>query len=245
MVKIKKFPWHQISFALAVLFSVLFLYFSLKPNASAGVRRLSGLCRALLLSELVLETKLPDDDSRIAQGEKAILYVLGGSQKSLVYKFKKAAIIYKKGLAGKILVLSDPGLTEYDPALRRNLRNDEWAMKVLEQQNIPKERVDFVSLPEGIFGSLREGKRISELAIVRGYGKLILVTSDHHTRRVSLVFGQFLEHRIHELYVYGAAEEVGLKELIREYFKLLLYDHVLLPACHLWPTLPYAIHSPI
>lgn len=197
-------------------------------------RDLSARIDAFLKSELIQEKRLRGNGNPASDGRNSVIYVLGGSQKSLILRFRTAARLYHSGVGEKILVLSTPGITEYDPSLGRNLKNDEWVIKILHEDKVPSSDVVFIRLPKGILGTLREANQVSGLSIDRGFRRLILVTSAYHTRRASLAFRSFADHQPLEIYVYGAAEEVSLMELIREYLKLEVYRSVLIPAESLW-----------
>ncbi len=165
-----------------------------------------------------------------------ILYVLGGTQKSLKKKFKTAAELYNRGLCKKILILSAPGIIEYDPRLGRKLTNDEWAINKLVELGVRKEDIEPVSLEKGFFGTFTEAKGISALVLKRGYKHLILVTSPYHTMRTWVTFSKFLKDRgitlyiyaSNTLYIYASNDNIGLHNLLLEYFKLLLYKNFVL-----------------
>ena len=164
-----------------------------------------------------------------ADGNKTLIYVLGGNQNSLVPRFKKASSLYHQGVAGKIHILSRPGITEFSPDLGRNLTNDEWAARELENLAVKKGDVVPVSVDSLYFGTLSEASRISEMVRKKGYRRLFLVSSTHHTRRAYDAFNTFVSKTPVELYVYGAGDSAGRTELLSEYFKLLFYEYVVLP----------------
>ena len=138
--------------------------------------------------KLILEKNLPSNVSEKKEIKiKPLIYVLGGNQDSLVNRFRKAASLYHKGFSKKILILSRPGITEFSPELGRNLTNNEWAIKELEKLNVRKEDVEPVSVQNNGFGTLSEARNLSDVVRKRGCNRLILVTSDYHTRRVFTV----------------------------------------------------------
>jgi uncharacterized SAM-binding protein YcdF (DUF218 family) len=158
-----------------------------------------------------------------------IIYVLGGSQKSLESRFKTASALYRDGAAGKVLTDSRRGITEYSPRLGRNLTNDEWAVDRLMDLGVQKSDIEFVSIPGNFWGTYHEARAISELTLKRGYRYLFLVSSRYHTRRVWDSFSKMLQGRNVSIYVYPSEDPSTLKELVIEYVKLLTYDNLLLP----------------
>ena len=158
-----------------------------------------------------------------------VIYVLGGSQSCLKKKFKTAADLYKRGAATRIWVLSLPGITQFDPARGRNLTNDEWAIDRLVDLGVKKEDIEPVSLEEGFFGTFAEAKGISTFMNTRCYRGVILVTSPYHTMRAWLTFSRLLKNRDTVLNVYASNDHANLRNLLLEYFKLVIYENVVLP----------------
>jgi len=154
--------------------------------------------------------------------------VLGGGPYSLRYRFRLAAGLYLKPLAGKIIIFSRTGITEYDMKLKRNLTNDEWSLKTLKGYGVKAGDVELVHVDDGFFGTLDESMAIAKLVKKRGYKTLILVSSLPHTRRVIMSFSKALEGSGVRLYVYGSSDSVDLTPLLKEWFKLLVYRYMLL-----------------
>ena len=182
-----------------------------------------------IAGKLILEKPLP---ARIFEKElkiKPLIYVLGGNQDSLVNRFRKAASLYHKGFSKKILILSRPGITEFSPELGRNLTNNEWAIRELERLNVRKEDIEPVSVQKKEFGTLSEAKDLSDIVRKKGCNRLILVTSDYHTRRVLHTFLKYGSDNSFELYIYGSEDEKNIRVLFSEYMKLFMYDHFAIP----------------
>jgi uncharacterized SAM-binding protein YcdF (DUF218 family) len=179
--------------------------------------------------KLILEKPLPASISGKELKIKPLIYVLGGNQDSLVNRFRKAASLYHKGFSKKILILSRPGITEFSPELGRNLTNNEWAIRELERLNVRKEDIEPVSVQKKGFGTLSEAKDLSDIVRKKGCNRLILVTSDYHTRRVLNTFLKYMSDNSFELYIYGSEEEKNFRSLLSEYMKLFIYDHVAIP----------------
>jgi hypothetical protein len=179
---------------------------------------------------LVHERPLPSEPSGNLKDSNTIAYILGGSQESLVYKIRIVGRLYKLGLIRKVLALRKPGITEYDPAIGRNLTNDEWMLMELEGEGVASEDVDLISAPPSFFGTFGEARAVFRYAGLRGMNRLVLVSSKHHLERVWITFSQFRgDHRC-ELYTYGSNEKAGIYELLTERLKLFFYKVLLLPA---------------
>jgi vancomycin permeability regulator SanA len=181
-----------------------------------------------LLERLVSIEPLPDDFDKLHPHSKKVIYVLGGSQKSLKRRLKTAAELYHKGEARNILILSRPGITEYDPLLGRNLTNDEWSVKRLEAHGVQKENIEPLSLKHGFFGTLAEAQGVSQEIMSKGYDVLILVSSSYHTARVQECFAKYLKDKKIKVFIYGSDDSSSQWGLMLEYFKLMLYKYILL-----------------
>ena len=158
------------------------------------------------------------------------MYVLGSSQRSLELKYKTASELFHKGICKRIWVLSRPGKTEYSKSLRRNLTNDEWSILKLKEYGVPEENVEPIEIDEGFFGTYSEAKGISSLVKNRGYKSLVLVSSPYHTRRLKISFNNFLKNQNTSLLIQGSEGKAFLKDLIIEFFKLKVYQYLLI--CH-------------
>ncbi len=191
---------------------IFLLLFALIP----GFPGKTTIKRTIAKSLTVIHEPKPGDVSEAA-------YVLGGSPPSLLLKFKKVASLYRRTRCKRILIAYRPGKTEYDPKLKRNLTNNEWAITQLEKLDIPRDCIELVDIKKGFFGTYSEAKTISSLAVKRGYKSLLLVTAPHHTRRTLASFGYFLKGYPTRLYIEASREKAGLHELALEFFKLQIY----------------------
>ena len=97
-------------------------------------------------------------------GEKIdAIYVLGGSPRSLAFKYKTAAELFHRGISKRIWILSRPGKTEFSRSLGRNLTNDEWSVLKLKEFGVPAENIEPIKIDEGFFGTFSETEGISSL----------------------------------------------------------------------------------
>jgi uncharacterized SAM-binding protein YcdF (DUF218 family) len=192
--------------AFILIVSSIFVVWLESDDSSAFRTKLKELLRAELIRE---------NSKNIPKTVDAI-YILGGAENSLELKFQTAAELYHKGICKKILIPRRPGITEYSSLLRRNLTNDEWAIRQLEKLDIPKTSIE-----------LTEAKTISELAVRRRYRNVLLITSPCHTHRVKVSFAKYLRSHNITFYVEGSSERGLLRGLIVEFIKLEVYEHIL------------------
>jgi uncharacterized SAM-binding protein YcdF (DUF218 family) len=204
-----------------ITFLGLILLFSIKSFPGHG-----ELKRALL-DKLVVVDALKDDEEKSRVG--TVLYVLGGTKTGLVYKFKIATALQRRGPCDKIILLSKPGITEYDPQLKRNLTNDEWAILLLTDLAVPRKSIEPVAMKEGFFETFTEAKGMRAILSERNYTHIILVTSSYHTRRTLTTFSRVFKDRGVGLSIYSAPEPVLLRDMLYEYMKLFLYERIVLP----------------
>jgi vancomycin permeability regulator SanA len=197
-----------------------FLYFDSFP----GHRELYSW---LLVERLISVDSLPNDLNELHSYPRKVIYVLGGSQQSLSYRFKTAVSLYRSSDIEKILILSNPSITGYDTLLGRNLTKDEWSVKRLKELGVQKRNVELLSLKYGFFGTLREAQGVSQEVSRRGYNVLILVSSPYHTARVRQCFSEYIKDKGIKMYVYGSDDYPFLWDLMYEYFKLIIYKNIL------------------
>jgi uncharacterized SAM-binding protein YcdF (DUF218 family) len=181
----------------------------------------AGLKQALA-DVLIMQLPAPSSAELSSAPDRAI-YVMDGSRDSLRVRFSKAAELYRQGLAGRVLIKSDRMLMEYSPSLGRNLRHDEWARRTLAGLGVKDEDIETVAVMDGLLGTYQEAKTLSDVAARRGYGALVVVSSDYHTARVRYIFSEFTRPRNVALYVYPASENPGGYTLLEELIKFVCY----------------------
>ena len=175
-----------------------------------------------LYSYLTYTDKLPGEESFDG------VYILGGSQASLKEKYKTVARLYAREICKEIDIPSRKGKTEYCRALRRNLTNDEWSLRILNKYRVPTENVKIVNVAPGFFGTYSEARGVSRIAEEKGWKSLLLITSPHHTKRVKKSFAHFLKGTKVDIWVVGSDYRRGFFELLNEFVKLIFYQIFLL-----------------
>ena len=205
------------------------------PGCSPATPGIARDLSDLLRKELSVNIPVPDGVAGSRNISDTMIYVLGGTQSLLKYHFQIAADIFSKGIARKVYILSRPGITEYNKELMRNMTNDEWSVRKLGEMGVPPKDVEAIPVPSSIFGTLSEGRRISRFAKEKGYKRIILISSSHHTRRVLITFSCFMNKSI-EIYIYGSRDYADMGTIIVEYAKYILYRSILIPALNLMET---------
>ena len=204
------------SFSLLLIFTISAIWLN---SGSAGHFR-TDLKHSILNELTYIDPPAP--------GTKVdVLYVLGGSQRSLEFKYKTAAELFHKGICKRIWILSRPGKTEYSKSLRRNLTNDEWSVLKLQEYGVPSENVEPIKIDDGFFGTFSEAKDISSLLRTRGYKNILLISTLDHTRRVKISFENFLKEQTASVYTQASGERILLRHAIFEFIKLKVYQYFL------------------
>ena len=207
----KKYKWITL-----IAFLLIFLITAYQQN------QISDAINKFLLSYLISTDTLPSEKTFDA------VYILGGNQKSLRAKYKTTASICAGKRCKKIIILDRPGITEYNPALHRNLTNNEWSFLILENYGIDKKDLQTLIVEPGFFGTYTEAKCVSEYAIKKSWKSLLLITSPEHTKRVRKSFNRFLGDSLVEVRVVASKYKAGLYELLVELFKFKVYQSFLL-----------------
>ena len=157
-----------------------------------------------------------------------VVYVLGGTQRSLEYKYQAAADVCNKNFAKAIWFLSRPGITEYSLELGRNYTNDEWSLSQLKKLGVPKEKIEKVEIEKGFFGTLSEAKHVSKIVRQRGCTNIMLIAQTYHTQRVYISFKKHLPQENFAIYIINSSESQRLWETVIELIKLKVYEYWLL-----------------
>ncbi len=208
-------------FLLPVVFLSACLIFTawLDSSGAAGLR---SDIKESILKELVHSYPIPP--GRIADAA----YVLGGAQGSLEFKYLTVAELYANGTIDRVWLLGRPGITENSPEIGRNLTNDEWSILELKKLGVPAEKIEIIKIDKGFFGTLQEAKHISKLTRIRKIRTLLLVSQPYHSQRAYISFKKFLPEDKFNLYLQSSNERQRFFEMVIEFFKLTVYEHLLL-----------------
>jgi uncharacterized SAM-binding protein YcdF (DUF218 family) len=112
-----------------------------------------------------------------------------------------AAELYKKGIAGVVVVTSDGGHGGWSAREGRNPRFVDIERDNLELLGVPRERIQVVTpIVESTF---EEAERVREFATRQGFTSIVAVTSGYHSRRAKWTFDRVFRNSGIEVTVYG------------------------------------------
>lgn len=211
-----------------ILVAILALWYSLLLMHDEGIPG-HAYAKAYLNRKLVHRARIDSSGAQAGRG-KSVVYVMGGSQESMPFRFKTTALVYKEGRAAQVMILKEESITEYDPALRRNLTKTEWQVKKLVALGVKAGDIEPIEAAEGMFGTLREADAVSAYARKNRLDALLIVSSPYHTERVWQAFSNRMKGGKTELFIYPSEDTIYLKALLAEYVKLQVYKLVILAA---------------
>ena len=118
-------------------------------------------------------------------GHADVILVLAGSS-AYVERTHKAAIIYKQGVAQKIVLTDDGGQAGWSQKEQRNSSYVELAKRALVARGIPDDAI--IVLEPKVAGTMDEAKVVYKFALEKHWKSLLLVTSPYHSRRALHTF---------------------------------------------------------
>lgn len=133
--------------------------------------------------------------------EKAdAILVLSGSS-VYIERTQKAASLYKKGVAPKIILTDDHAIAGWSEREKRNPPFIELMLRELNAEGIPREAIEI--LPDEVTGTEWEAKALAKKIKEENLNSVLLVTSAYHTRRAFWIFERVLSES-------GANAEIGI-----------------------------------
>jgi uncharacterized SAM-binding protein YcdF (DUF218 family) len=166
----------------------------------------SFLPQSLLLSGLTVHTPLARSD--------AIVLVGGGFKE----RAPAAATLYRDGYAPLVILANDGVFSAWSTIYNRNLYQVEWAEEELITLGVPRERI--VKLPFYGSATMLDALAVKQFLFKSGLKRIIVVTSDYHTRRALWSFRHALKEYTADITVFPARSfGVGVKRLAVEYVK--------------------------
>ena len=124
-----------------------------------------------LAERLIVEKPLDQADA---------ILVLGGS-KVYLERTNKAAELYKKGVAPKILLTDDGGRGGWSSVEQRNPPYVDLAKRELLAQGVPVENIEI--LQPQVSGTISEAQNLRKKIEETNWKRILIVTSAYHTRR--------------------------------------------------------------
>lgn len=152
-----------------------------------------------LAKNLIVEKPLEKADA---------ILVLSGSS-TYIERTRKAAELYKKGVAPKIFLTNDGGQGGWDKKEQRNPYFYEKARWELMANGVPESAIEV--LPEIVEGTNDEAILLAKTVRERNLKSILLVTSAYHTRRTLSVFEMVLRENIDLTEIGIASPPTGLQ----------------------------------
>lgn len=133
-----------------------------------------------LAKRLAIEKPLPQAD---------VILVLSGAA-TYIERTQKAAELYKKGVAPRVLLTNDGMRAGWSPSEERNPHFVELARRSLIAQGVAPEAIEI--LPETMTGTIYEARNLRRKLEETGWTRILIVTSAYHTRRALWTFEKVL-----------------------------------------------------
>jgi len=189
----------------------------IRQGYSIAVLMLAGLVVAVmclplqwLLAGLIVHKPL-------ARSEAIVL--MGGGFKE---RAPVAAMLYRDGYAPLVILANDGVFSAWSTKYNRNLYQVEWAEEELIKLGVPCDSI--VKLPFYGSASMFDALAVKRYLFRSGLKKIILVTSDYHTRRTLWTFRHALKEYTTEITIFPAKSfGVTTRNLALEYIKFGYY----------------------
>lgn len=137
--------------------------------------------------------------------EKAdVILILAGSS-VYIERTNRAAEIYKRGAAPRIVLNDDGTKTGWSRQEKRNIPYVEMAQRNLLAQGVPAESIEILK-PDGS-GTIYEAQTVAEKVKKIGWKSILIVTSAYHTRRALDTFERVLADENVKIGVVAALSE--------------------------------------
>lgn len=129
-----------------------------------------------------------------------------------------AAMLYRDGYAPKIILANDGVFSGWSTEYNRNLYQVEWAEEELVTLGVPRNRI--IKLPFYGSATIFDALAVKRYLLKNNMKKIIIVTSDYHTRRALWTFKYMLREYSTDITIYPAISfGIGDNSLAMEYVK--------------------------
>lgn len=145
------------------------------------------------------------------------IFVLGGSL-TYIERTRKAAELFKKGIAPKIFLTNDGGQGGWNQKEKRNPYFYESARWELMAQGVPENAIEV--LPEVVESTHDEAILFEKILLERNLKSILLVTSAYHTRRTFSTFETVLRKKNHSIEIGILSPPTGLQTPSTDYWWL-------------------------
>lgn len=138
------------------------------------------LLAPILAERLVVEKPLDKADA---------IFVLSGAA-TYLERTQKAAELYRKGIAPRILLTNDGMRSGWSRSEQRNPKFVELARQSLIEQGVAPDAIEI--LPETAQGTIYEARILQKKLAETDWKQVLIVTSAYHTRRALRTFEKVL-----------------------------------------------------
>ncbi|APG26456.1 hypothetical protein A7E78_00380 [Syntrophotalea acetylenivorans] len=128
-----------------------------------------------------------------------VLVVMAGDS---IIRLPVAAARYREGGVEKVLLTNDGVLGRWSKEHQRNLYQVEWAARRLVEFGVPESAI--VNLPFSKSGTIHDVRAVLRYVEDRGIERLLVVTSDYHTRRTLWTFQRAFKDSSVQVGIFGA-----------------------------------------
>lgn len=179
----------------------------------------TGIIALILCFPLVSKWLLPNLTVNLPLRNAEAIVVLAGNYQE---RCTTAAALYKDGYAPRIILTDDNVRRGWSHLHQRNLYSIERSEDMLIGLGIPRESI--VRLPFFKSGTVYDALAVRRYLKNSNLHRIILVTSDYHTRRTLWIFRKVLDGMRIEIGVSPAqGADLGTLEIVRELFKYCFY----------------------
>jgi len=153
----------------------------------------------------------------LAQSDAIVL--LAGNHKE---RAPAAAMLYRDSYAPLVILTNDGTFSSWSTKYNRNLYQVEWAEEELITLGVPRDRI--AKLPFYGSSTMFDALAVKRYLFKSGLKKIIVVTSDYHTRRALWTFRHALKEYTTEITIFPAKSfGVATRSLVVEYVKFGYY----------------------
>jgi uncharacterized SAM-binding protein YcdF (DUF218 family) len=177
---------------------------------------LSAVVGGLLLPRALLLAGLTVHDLPVRSDA---IVLLAGDHKG---RAPAAAMLYRDGYAPLVILTNDGLLSGWSTKYNRNLYQIEWAEDELVELGVPREKI--LKLPFYGSSTMFDALAVKRSLFRSGMKKIIVVTSDYHTRRALWTLRHTLKEYPTDIAIFPVHSfGIGLRSLALEYGKFGYY----------------------
>ena len=188
----------------------------MKSKRGLAILLLLAVAGALLLPRSWLLAGLTVHDAPVRSDA---IVLLAGDHKG---RAPAAAMLYRDGYAPLVILTNDGLLSGWSREYNRNLYQIEWAEEELVRLGVPRNKI--LKLPFYGSSTMFDALAVKRHLFKSGVKKIIVVTSDYHTRRSLWTFKHALKEYTTDISIFPVRTfGIGAGGLAREYGKFGYY----------------------